>query len=365
MDSGKYTNDNKIKLFTIGPAQMYQHTMDVRSRMVPYFRTPEFSEMMLENATLTKKLMDAEESADVIFLTSSGSGAMEATVMNCFDEKDKLLVISGGTFGERFEKICEIHGIPFEALKLGPDEALTEKHFEVYENKAFTGLLVNLHETYTGQLYDISMIHEFCQRNHLYLVVDAISTFLCDEYHMKQYDIDATIISSQKGLCLAPGMSLVTLSERMVQERVMKNHVKSLYFDFKDYLLNIKRGQTPFTPAVGVCYELNDMLRYIDNRGINERVAEVKRRCDYFRNKIIGLPIHLPSYPLSNAISPIRFEKNIAMEFFQYLKDEKQIMVNPVGGELGKCSIRVAHIGDLTFRDYDMLLQEIKGFFEI
>ena len=145
----------------------------------------------------------------------------------------------------------------------------------------------------------------------------------------------------------------------------MKNHVKSLYFDFKDYLLNIKRGQTPFTPAVGVCYELNDMLRYIDNRGINERVAEVKRRCDYFRNKIIGLPIHLPSYPLSNAISPIRFEKNIAMEFFQYLKDEKQIMVNPVGGELGKCSIRVAHIGDLTFRDYDMLLQEIKGFFEI
>ena len=107
------------------------------------------------------------------------------------------------------------------------------------------------------------------------------------------------------------------------------------------------------------------MLRYIDNRGINERVAEVKRRCDYFRNKIIGLPIHLPSYPLSNAISPIRFEKNIAMEFFQYLKDEKQIMVNPVGGELGKCSIRVAHIGDLTFRDYDMLLQEIKGFFEI
>ena len=110
MDSGKYTNDNKIKLFTIGPAQMYQHTMDVRSRMVPYFRTPEFSEMMLENATLTKKLMDAEESADVIFLTSSGSGAMEATVMNCFDEKDKLLVISGGTFGERLEKICEIHG---------------------------------------------------------------------------------------------------------------------------------------------------------------------------------------------------------------------------------------------------------------
>ena len=104
MDSGKYMNDNEIKLFTMGPAQMYQHMMNVRSRMLPYFWTPEFSEMMLENARLTKKFMDAEESADVIFLISSGSGAMEATVMNCFDARDELLVISGGTFGERLKK---------------------------------------------------------------------------------------------------------------------------------------------------------------------------------------------------------------------------------------------------------------------
>ncbi len=359
----KKMKNEEIKLFTVGPAQMYRHTMDVRSRMVPYFRTPEFSEVMLENTRLMKKLVDAEENAQVMFLTASGSGAMEATVINCFDEKDKLLVISGGTFGERFEKICEIHDIPFEALKLGPDETLTSAHFERYEDKGFTGLLVNLHETYTGQLYDINMIHDFCERNGLYLIVDAISTFLCDEYHMKKYHIDATIVSSQKGLCLAPGLSIVTLSERIVREKVQKNQVKSLYFDFKDYLANIKRGQTPFTPAVGVCFELNDMLRYIDCQGVEARVGEVKERCDYFRSKIIGLPIHLPSYPLSNAISPIRFEKNIAMEFFQYLKDEKHIMVNPVGGELGKCSIRVAHIGDLQLADYDMLLEEIKNFF--
>ena len=87
---------------------MYQHTLDIRNRVVPYFRTPEFSKIMLENASLMKKLVDAEESAEVMFLTASGSGAMEATVINCFDEKDKLLIISGGTFGERFEKICEI-----------------------------------------------------------------------------------------------------------------------------------------------------------------------------------------------------------------------------------------------------------------
>lgn len=344
---------------------MYQHTLDVRNQMVPYFRTPEFSKVMLENAELMKKIAGANDNDEVIFLTSSGSGAMEATVINCFDEHDKLLVVSGGTFGERFEKICEIHNIPFTALKLGQDEQLTAEHFLKYNNKGYTGVLVNLHETYTGQLYDSNIIHEFCKNNNLFLVIDAISTFLCDEYNMKACGADATIVSSQKGLCLAPGLSIVILSRRMVEERIKTNHIKSLYFDFKDYLVNMQRGQTPFTPCVGVCFELNDMLRWIDRQGLEARIQEVRERAEYFRRQIAVLPIHLPPFPLSNAITPIRFEKDIAMEFFQYLKDEKNIMVNPVGGTLGRNSIRVAHIGDLKLEDYDMLLSEIKEFFGI
>lgn len=353
------------KLFTVGPAQMYQHTLEVRSHGIPYFRTPEFSSLMFDNKNLLLKIADSDDDSEVVFLTASGSGAMEATVMNCFNESDKLLIISGGTFGERFEHICEIHGIPFEALKLGPDEQLTADHFHPYDNQNFTGLLVNLHETYTGQLYDIEIIHDFCMRNNLYLIVDAISTFLCDPYHMRKYDIHATIISSQKGLCLAPGLSAVILNQKILNEKVLRNKIHSLYFDFKDYILNIKRGQTPFTPCVGILLELNDMLHHIINQGVEHRISEVKNRCNYFRNKIADLPISLPPFPLSNAITPIRFEKNIAMDFFRYLKDERNIMVNPVGGELGKNSIRVAHIGDLCFEDYDILLKEIRDFFRI
>ena len=350
------------KLFTIGPTQMYKSTLEVRSKVVPYFRTPEFSELMLENEALVKKLQFAEEDAKVVFLTCSGSGAMEATVINCFDKNDKLLVISGGTFGERFEKICQIHHIPFEALKLGADEELRAECFKPFEGKGFTGLLVNIDETYTGQLYDINIISDFCKRNDMYLVVDAISSFLADEYNMAKYGIDATIVSSQKGLCLAPGLSIGTLSARMAA-KAEATDPESLYFDFKDCFLNMKRGQTPFTPAVGVCFELNDMLHKIDSEGIETRLGDVKARCDYFRNSLKGLPVHLPPYPLSNAITPVRFEKDIAMEFFAYLKDEKHIMVNPVGGELGKRSIRVSHVGDLSFADYDELIAEIKQFF--
>lgn len=355
-------SNKDVKLFTVGPAQMYQHTIDVRNQVVPYFRTAEFSELMLENERLMKKIMDCTDDSKMILLTASGSGAMEATVQNCFDENDNLLIISGGTFGERFEHICKIHHIPYTPVKLGPDETLTKEHLEPYNNKGFTGLLVNLHETYTGQLYDINLIKDFCQKNNLYLVVDAISTFMCDPYSMKDAGADATIISSQKGLCLAPGISIVMLSGRMV-DKVEKNNIESMYFDFKDYLINMKRGQTPFTPAVGVCFELNDMLKYIDNQGVENRVGEVVDRANYFRSLIKDLPITLPPFPLSNAISPIRFEKDIAMDFFNYLKNEKNIMVNPVGGELGKRSIRVAHIGDLSHEDYDNLVEEIKSYF--
>jgi aspartate aminotransferase-like enzyme len=361
--------NNKTKLFTVGPVQMYEHTIGVRNQGIPYFRTPEFSELMLDNKKLLLDAVDAEENAEenaeVIFLTASGSGAMEATVMNCFDAQDKLLVISGGTFGERFAHICEIQGIPFEALRLGTDETLTAGHFAKYEHAGFTGLLVNLHETSTGQLYDIKIIKDFCERNHLYLIVDAISSFLCDEYHMKKYGIDATIISSQKGLCLAPGLSMVVLSKKLVDERVLKLPTRSVYFDFKDYILNIKRGQTPFTPCVGILFELNDMLHHIGKQGVENRVREVEARADYFREQIVKLPVQLPPFPLSNAITPIRFEQDIAQELFIYLKDEKHMIVNPSGGELGKRSIRVAHIGDLGFADYDRLIGEIKHFLGI
>jgi len=357
-------NIQDYKLFTIGPTQMYQSTLDVRKHVVPYFRTPEFSNLMLDNKKLMIKLQKAEEGSEVVFLTASGSGAMEATVMNCFDKNDKLLIVCGGTFGERFVKICEIYQISHEVIRLEADETLTKEHFEAYDNKDFSGVLVNIDETYTGQLYDINIIHSFCQRNDAYLVVDAISSFLCDPYDAAKYSVDATIVSSQKGLCLAPGLSFVTLSPRMV-EKVKKTEVTSLYFDFKDYISNMERGQTPFTPAVGVCFELNDMLHKIDDQGVDNRVKEVRERAEYFRKKIDGLPIYLPRYPLSNAISPIRFEKDIAMEFFAYLKDNKNMMVNPVGGELGNRSIRVSHVGDLKFEDYDLLLKEIRGYFNI
>ena len=351
----------KNRFLTIGPVQMYDSTLKVRSEQVPYFRNQEFSELMFENERLLKKLQYADDDSKVIFLTASGTGAMEATVMNLFDENDKVLVISGGTFGQRFEKICETHKIPFDSISLRFDEELTRDHFQNRSPDEYTGILVNIDETYTGQLYDIEIIKDFKDRGNMLLVVDAISSFLCDEYNMSKNHIDATIVSSQKGLCLSPGMSFVTLSRDAIR-KIDSIDTKTIYFDFKDYINNMKRGQTPFTPAVGVCYELNDILKKIDSIGVESHIAEIERRASLFRKMCNDIKdmISIPKFKLSNALTPILFKEDCASDVIQYIREKENIIVNPVGGDLGKRSARISHIGNINDEDYEKVIRCIK-----
>lgn len=351
----------KNKLMTIGPVQMNRSTLKIRSKQIPYFRNKDFSDLMLDNERLLKEFQFADEDSRVIFLTASGTGAMEATVMNLFDERDKVLIISGGTFGKRFEKICETHKIPFDVINVDFDDDLKSDHFKEFNPKDYTGLLVNIHETSIGKLYDISVINEFRSRGDMLLVVDAISSFLCDNFRMKDNNIDVSIISSQKGLCLAPGMSFVTLSTR-AQNKVKSLDSKSVYFDFKDYLNNIARGQTPFTPAVGVCYELNDRLRRIDDKGLYCEIFEVFIRARNFRALLSESKATYPKFNKSDAITTVLLNNDNADEIICYLKNKYGIIVNPSGGDLGKHSFRVSHVGNINEKDYKKVIDTINRF---
>ena len=100
-----------MKLFTVGPTQMRKENMEVGGQLVPYFRTKEFSEVMLDSDRLLQKFMHAPKGAKSIYLTASGTAAMEAVIMNCFNSHDKVLIIDGGTFGHRFVQMCDIHEV--------------------------------------------------------------------------------------------------------------------------------------------------------------------------------------------------------------------------------------------------------------
>ena len=182
-------------LFTIGPVEMFPETLEIGGKQVPYFRNDEFSQVVFSASAGLKRLL-FNKNGEIILLTSSGTGAMEATVMNCFTKEDNLIVIEGGSFGHRFAQICEVHDIPHKSVKVENGETLTKDMIEdVIGDEKFTGLLVNLDETSNGQLYDIKMLSEVCCENDLIFVVDAISAFLADEINMDKYGIDAVILS--------------------------------------------------------------------------------------------------------------------------------------------------------------------------
>ncbi len=349
-----------MKLFTIGPVQMYERTLAEKAKQVPYFRNDQFSQLMLDTDGLLKQVLGTSDSTSCIYLTASGTAAMEAAVMNVFTPRDKLLVIVGGTFGKRFSQICDIHSIPHTDIIVEQGVQLTEGMLEQYNGQGYTGLLVNLDESSTGQLYDINIISSFCARNSCVLVVDAITSFLCDKYSMDQYGIDVTIMSSQKGLCVSPGISIVAVNEKTFSQRVMKNKPATLYFDFKDYALNMQRGQTPFTPAVGILYEIHDFLVYLNEKGIDNHIEEISQRAAYFRNRIPEVGGRLPEYRLSNAITPVIFDKPMARRIYLELAEKYGMIVNPTGGSMEDHLIRVSHIGDLTTDDYDKLIEAMK-----
>lgn len=352
---------NKIKLFTCGPVQMYPSTMDIRNKGFIHFRTNEYGSMVKDTLNRLSALLGNGEENSLIYLASSGTGAMEAVVENCVSAEDKCLVISGGGFGRRFCELLEYHKKSYTSIHLKWNETLTENHLKPFEGKGFTALFVNIHETTSGQLYDMKTISDFCKRNKMYLLVDAISSFLADEYDMDKYGVDVTIISSQKGLCCSPGMALVSFSKRMMDKVNQAPNPPSKYFDFKDYLINIPRGQTPYTPPVLVMYEVRDMLNLIDAEGgLKARLKQVKTKARYFRKKAQEAGLKIPAYPLSDMLTPLLFEGINAYELIQILKDKYQIYVNPCGGELATKLLRVGHLGNTNLEDIDYLLEKIR-----
>ena len=347
-----------MKLFTVGPTQMYDDTLKVRAKQLPYFRTKEFSDVVLKTTDKMRRLLDSKDDTKIVYITASGSAAMESLVSNAFDECDKLLVINGGTFGQRFVKICEVYNIPHEEIKLSYGEVLEKSHFENYDLKSFTGLLVNIDETSTGQLYDINMLSEICKDNDMYLIVDAISSFLADDLSMKRHNISSVILSSQKALSLAPGLSILAIDNDFYEKKIKDKKPINLYLNINEHLKDMERGQTPNTPVVGIIYELEERLKHLESA--QKEVDRVKENAIFFRQEAIKLGFKVPNYPLSNALTPIICPNDNAKEIFEYLKDKYDIYVNPTGGELSDKILRIAHIGNLNKEDYKELLEKMK-----
>jgi aspartate aminotransferase-like enzyme len=345
-------------LFTPGPVAMHAETLRIGGEQVPYFRNAEFSEVVLESERMLLQLVRAPKGSRALFITASGTAAMEATVINLLSPNGRALVVNGGDFGQRFCDICHIHAIHYHPIEVSPRASL-----ELPPTPA-DALLINGHETTIGRLYDLDQTGAYCRGHDMLHIVDAISMFVTDELDMERQLIDALILSSHKGLALQPGLCMVVLAPRAL--KALRHEVRSLYFNFHSYLADGARGQTPFTPAVGIILAMHERLKRIGREGIAVQIARAKDLATRFRAGIEQLPLKIYSEPAPNAMSAVeRTDGGDVRDLIHYLEDEHGYTVTPNGGELASRVFRVSHMGEQCHEDIDALLAAINNYFEV
>jgi aspartate aminotransferase-like enzyme len=225
-------------------------------------------------------------------------------------------------------------------------------------------LFINGHETSIGHLYDLDATRLFCQDRDCLHIVDAIGLFGTDQLDMTKSKIDILIISANKGLAVAPGISMIALSPKALSRIITLP--PTYYFDINVMLSDGLRGQTPFTPAIGVLLQLNQRLEALVSGGIDISITKAAKLARHFRTNITRLPLRAYSQSMPNAMTALEvFGARISARAIVDLLDvHYDLVVAPNGGSIGESVFRVAHMGNLCISDVDRLIKALTKILE-
>ena len=344
--------------FAVGPVMSPQSILDISAESSPYFRTVEFSQMMLESERLVLDLLNAPEGSRCVFLTASGTGAMEAAVADVLRPDERVAVINGGSFGERFAQLSRLHKHDTVEIAVEFGRQVDPHQLDSIPRDC-SALLVNMHETSSGVLYNMPLIGEFCSKRGMLLIVDAISSFIADDLDMAFLHADVVLTGSQKALACHPGVSIVAMSPRAV-DRVISNQITCMYLSLQEALVNAERGQTPWTPAVTTMIELHSRLESISASGISSERSLVASRAYELREALASTRLMLVAECPSNAVSAFWCPEHNAHEVVEVALSEYGIWLCPNGGKYADDVFRVGHIGAIRPDDADVLLESLR-----
>lgn len=334
------------------PGNIEDDILAIGAQQLPYMRTAFFSEIVKESESMLLNLIGCPKGR-VVFLTASGTGAMDAVVANYVSTKAKAHILVGGSFGKRWSDLCQYYSLPHFAteVEFGKDVDYTVLEQDMIKEKPDV-FLCQHHETSSGQRFDLKRIGAICKKHNVSLVVDVVSSFLADELDMEEFGIDICVTSSQKGLNILPGISIIVLSERLVDYPFARN---SFYFDFQDNLSNLKRGQTPYSPATSIFLQMHERLKRFTEKGLGAIIADVRKKALFFRAlcKEQGWDT-LADCP-SNCITGFFLHKNGDVLFTKLM--EKGFTIMP-GGTSNY--FRVSHTGMQSEADLVDLVRAIK-----
>jgi len=330
------------RLFTPGPVEIPEEIRAILGAQIIHHRTPEFKEAFLETRSLFKKLISSE-SDNFVFFASSGTGAMEASVINFFNQDDKVLVLNGGKFAERWVELCKTYGL--EVIDFNVEWGNTydkEALKEVIEKNDIKGIFIQISETSTATYHDYKFIGSLLKDKNILLVADAITALGTYCIKPEQEGIDILVGGSQKSFMLPPGLSMLWFSEKAKKRLSPKGY----YFNISKELKKQIEGQTAYTPAIPIILGLRKSLEMILEEGIENIEKKTKAISQATLKAFEKMGFKAFSKNPSISVSAIE-TPNIDAENFR--KELLKLGIRTAGGQdklKGKI-FRVSHMGKI------------------
>ncbi|MGQ9673868.1 MAG: pyridoxal-phosphate-dependent aminotransferase family protein [Candidatus Aminicenantales bacterium] len=259
----------KYYLLSPGPTPIPPEVLAAASEPIIHHRTSEFSEIFMQVSEGLKYVFGTKE--DVFILTSSGTGAMEAAIVNTLSPGDKVITINGGKFGERWGNICRAYGVEVKevVLEWGDDFTKDQLAAELKANPGVKAVFSTLSETSSGAVYDIKGYGEVVSETEAILVVDGISGLGATPCPMDEWKVDILVAGSQKSFMIPPGLAYIAFSPK-AWKLVGSAKLPRFYFDAIKAKKNLEKQTTPWTPAVSLIIQQKKALDIIRSLGLDK-----------------------------------------------------------------------------------------------
>jgi aspartate aminotransferase-like enzyme len=336
----------KYQLMAPGPTPVPSNVLLAMAQPIIHHRTPEYEALFIEVRKGLKRLF--QTSQDVLPFASSGTGAMEAAVVNTLSPGDTVLVVQAGKFGERWLEICKAYGITTVPLQAPFGQTVSaERLAEGLKLLPQARAVLTQHsESSTAVLHDVKGMAAVTRGTDTILIVDAVSSLGIANLEMDAWGVDVVVAGSQKGLMLPPGLSFCAISDR-AWGHVKASRLPKYYFDFEAERTCVAKNEAHFTPAVSIMLGLREVLRMIEAEGLkhvyerHERLARATRA----GAEAVGLELFAkanPSPALTALVSPEGLDSEKILETYS---TSHNITIAGGQGEMKGKVFRLGHMG--------------------
>jgi len=346
---------DKLMLMIPGPTPVPEAALLALAKHPTGHRTSEFSNMLAEVTENLKWLHQTQ--SDVMMLTTSGTGALEAGMINFLSPGDRILVGCNGKFGERWAEVGEAYNLNVERITAEWGQPLDPQAFaeklEADKEKQIKAVVVTHSETSTGVLNDLETINRHV-KNHgeALIIVDAVTSLGAVNVPMDTWGLDVVGSGSQKGYMIPPGLGIVAVSPK-AWEAYKTAKLPRYYLDLGKYRKATAKKTTPFTPPVNLIVALHATLRMMKQEGLEAIFARHQRLMSATRAGIKGL--NLPLFvsddcgsPAITAVAPQGIEADQVRAIMK-----KRFDIALAGGQdhLSNKIFRIGHLGFVSDRD--------------